>query len=332
MPTSLGLTERLMELMQLEMFVAVVEEGSVRRASERVFRTQPAVSIGVRKLEGEFGAPLFDRSKRNSFRLTQAGESLYRYARKMLSLRNEAASELEEIAKLRAGRLAIGANESGCLYVVPRLTQAYLKKYPGVRLELKCERSEDLLASLKARRLDVALVSFRPNDPELESAFLMEDELVLIAAATSPLGRRGRAEFRDLAVEPVLMMDISQPSPWHKRVADEFVRNKIALHLQVENAPIETIKKMVTLGLGVGFVPLLCVTDEVQRGELTTVEVGGFREIRSVWLVRRWAQQSAMAQAFMEVASELEAGFAMSSAVVQQKTKANKVVAVNRRA
>ena len=68
--------------MQLEMFVAVVEEGSVRRAAERVFRTQPAVSTAVRKLEQEFSTPLFDRSKRYEFRLTQAGESLYRYAKR----------------------------------------------------------------------------------------------------------------------------------------------------------------------------------------------------------------------------------------------------------
>jgi DNA-binding transcriptional LysR family regulator len=61
-----------MELMQLEMFVAVVEEGSVRAAAERVFRTQPAVSIAVSKLEREFEAPLFDRSKRHEYRLTQA--------------------------------------------------------------------------------------------------------------------------------------------------------------------------------------------------------------------------------------------------------------------
>lgn len=320
-----------MELMQLEMFVAVVEAGSVRGASERVFRTQPAVSIGVRKLEEEFGAPLFDRSKRYSFRLTQAGESLYDYARKMLSLRNEATSELGDIAKLRAGRLSIGANESASLHVIPQLTRGFLKQRPGVRLELKCERSENLLNNLKSRSLDVVLISFRPDDPELESAFLMEDELVLITAPTHALARRGKAEFRELAAESVLMMDISQQSPWHKRVADTFVRNKIPFRLQVENAPIETIKKMVAIGLGVGFVPLLCVREEVARGELTRVEIEGFREVRSVWLVRRWAQHSHAVEAFMKVASEFAAELQSRPRAAEVRTKTNKVVVVNRR-
>jgi DNA-binding transcriptional LysR family regulator len=321
-----------MELMQLEMFVAVVEEGSVRGASERVFRTQPAVSIGVRKLEEEFGAPLFDRSRRYSFRLTQAGESLYEYAKKMLSLRNEATSELGDIAKLRAGRLSIGANESASLHVIPQLTRAFLKRHSGVRLELKCERSESLLSDLRARCLDVVLVSFRPDDPELESAFLMEDELVLIAAPTHPLAVRGKAEFRDLAPEAVLMMDVSQPSPWHKRVADAFIRNKIPFHLQVENAPIETIKKMVALELGVGFVPRLSVKEEVACGELTTLEIEGFHEVRSVWLVRRWAQQSHAVEAFLKVASEFAAELAAKPRPIELRTKTTKVLSVNRRA
>lgn len=311
-------------------FVAVVE-GSVRAASERVFRTQAAVSIGVRKLEEEFGAPLFDRSKRYSFRLTQAGESLYGYARKMLSLRNEAISELGDIAKLRTGRLSIGANESSSLHVIPQLARVVLKQHPGVRLELKCERSENLLDSLKARCLDLVLVSFRPDDPELQSAFLLEDELVLITSPAHPLGQSGRAEFRDLAAEPLLMMDISQPSSWHKRVADAFMRSKIPLHLQVENAPIETIKKMVAMGLGAGFVPLLCVKEEVARGELATIEMEGFREIRSLWLVRRWAQQSHAVEAFMKAAWEFRAELIAKANAVELRTKTNKVVAVNHR-
>jgi DNA-binding transcriptional LysR family regulator len=194
--------------MQLEMFVAVVEEGSVRRAAERVFRTQPAVSIAVRKLEDEFSVPLFDRSKRYQFRLTQAGESLYRYAKRMLSLRKEATSELDDISKLRVGCLRIGANESISLHLLPQLAKAYLKQHPGTSLEVTCERSESLLADLKLRKLDLVLISFRPCDADFESSFIMKDELVLVAGAAHPFARRSKVEFRDLAGESLLMMDV----------------------------------------------------------------------------------------------------------------------------
>lgn len=80
-----------MEFKQLEMFVAVAEERSVLRAAERVFRTQPTVSMAVSKLEEEIGSQLFDRHPRRRFQLTPAGRLLRQYAEKLLALRDEAA-------------------------------------------------------------------------------------------------------------------------------------------------------------------------------------------------------------------------------------------------
>jgi DNA-binding transcriptional LysR family regulator len=320
-----------MELMQLEMFAAVVEEGSVRRASQRVLRTQPAVSIAIRKLEEEFGASLFDRSRRYAFRLTQAGESLYGYAKRILSLRSEATLQLKSISSLRVGRLSIGADESISLHLLPRLAYPFLQRHPGVRLELKCERSESLLTDLKERRIDLAVVSFRPEEEELESSFLAEDELVLIASPTHALAHKTTVKFRDLRREPLLMTDVSQLSPWHQRVADAFLRFKIPFHPQVENAPIEAIKKMVAAGLGVSFVPLLCVRQEVDRGELAVLEIEGFREVRSIWLVRRRALQLDIGYVFLEVASAFGAEMQTNQRTVPPPAKLNKIVLANHR-
>lgn len=95
-----------MEFKQLEMFVALAEERSVHRAAARVFRTQPAVSMAIAKLEEEVGSPLFIRSER--FRLTRAGETLYRYARELLQLRDEADAAVKRDAEsVRGGALRI---------------------------------------------------------------------------------------------------------------------------------------------------------------------------------------------------------------------------------
>ena len=92
-----------MELMQLEMFVAVVQEGSVHRAADRVCRTQPAVSIALKKLAIEVGAPLFDRKHRFDYNLTPTGEVLYSYATRLLGVRNEAVAALRDLTSLRRG-------------------------------------------------------------------------------------------------------------------------------------------------------------------------------------------------------------------------------------
>jgi len=89
-----------MELMQLEMFVAVVEEGSVHRAADRVCRTQPAVSIALKKLAIEVGSPLFNRKHRFDYQLTPMGEVLYSYATRLVAMRNETVAALREVAHL----------------------------------------------------------------------------------------------------------------------------------------------------------------------------------------------------------------------------------------
>src|ERR1044072_2777346 len=108
-----------MDLMQLEMFVAMVEEQNFHKAAERVFRTQPALSMSLRKLEQELGTPLFDRSDRSNYSLTDRGEVLYDYAKSLLNLRDEALTTLQRLHTLQSGRIRIGANESTSLYLLP---------------------------------------------------------------------------------------------------------------------------------------------------------------------------------------------------------------------
>src|SRR5260221_6100262 len=151
-----------MELMQLEMFVAVVEERSVQRAADRVSRTQPAVSIAVRKLERDIGTLLLDRSRRRDYRLTRAGELLYEYASQMIGLRSELLSTLKVETSGYAGRLAIGVSGLASMRWVPRLTSTFRKQNLNVRVEISCDRPDKLLRDLADRRIDIAFLSDYP--------------------------------------------------------------------------------------------------------------------------------------------------------------------------
>lgn len=117
-----------MELMQLEMFVAVVEERSFLRAAERVFRTQPAVSIGLRKLEGRIGVPLLDRSRLQ-----------VRSSTSILGLRDEALSILKEDCS-SVGNLRVGVTSGENFEWIPQLTMSFNNQYPNIRLEILCDR------------------------------------------------------------------------------------------------------------------------------------------------------------------------------------------------
>jgi molybdenum-dependent DNA-binding transcriptional regulator ModE len=153
-----------MELMQMEKFVAVVEERGVQKAADRVGRTQPAVSLSIAKLEREFGTPLLDRRRGriDGRRLTSAGDVLYEYASRILSLRKEALAALEVETAATPGRLAIGLSESKSFTWVSQRTATFGRKCPGVRVEISCDDSDQLLLDLACRKIDLALLLAQP--------------------------------------------------------------------------------------------------------------------------------------------------------------------------
>lgn len=152
-----------MELMQLEMLVAVAEEHSFLRAAERVFRTQPAVSIGIRKLEGRVGVSLLDRSSGRSGRLTPAGEQLYEYARKILGLRDEALSVINRKDKPSEGTLHIGLVGEESLDGFPSLWKWFKGPYPRAEAKISSGSLSVVLSELANGRLDLAFVSGKPR-------------------------------------------------------------------------------------------------------------------------------------------------------------------------
>jgi DNA-binding transcriptional LysR family regulator len=151
-----------MELMQLEMFVAVVEERSVRRAAERVFRTQPAVSIALTKLEREIGMPLLGGHKGRE--LTKAGEILYECASQMLGLRDDVLSLLVREHRSFPGHLCIGASRTEDRRLLSSVIQSFTLQYPNVRVSYTYDRPENLVTALRERRIDLAFLLNQPDE------------------------------------------------------------------------------------------------------------------------------------------------------------------------
>ena len=293
-----------MDFMQLEMFVAMVEERNFHKAAERVFRTQPALSMALRKLEQEIGSQLFDRSDRSNYTLTDSGEVLYDYARRLLSLRNETLHTLQNLHTLQAGRLRIGANESTSLYLLPQIILAFREQYPRIKIEVFRQFSAKLPFDVRQRNLDVAILSFLPEETDLETTLIMRDKLVLIASPEHPLASQSSVHIRDLGGESFIAHNAQSPA--RQKVIDTFRRFQTPLNITTEIATIETIKKFVAKNIGLGFAPLMCVKNELERGELVTIPLEGFHHERQLWLVRRRTDaHSHAAKAFMKVMQAL---------------------------
>ena len=150
-------------MMQLEMFITVVEEHSFVKAAARVFRTQPAVSQGIRRLEDEIGNSLFARTHRRDLKLTPAGEVLYEFASRIIGLRDEALRALKENAVPSSGGICVGVGPEVGTDMFPDLIGNFQRKYPTVRVEMVCDQAGILLTGLKEREIDIVILGTEPD-------------------------------------------------------------------------------------------------------------------------------------------------------------------------
>jgi len=287
-----------MEFQQLEMFAAVVEEGSISRAAQRVCRTGAAVSIALKKLEEEMVTPLFERGDRNSHQLTASGRSLYEHARRILDLRREA-----ETAVKRSSNdvtLRIGTHESTSLYLLPSLMVHLSETHPEIKTEIICGNADKLLLALANRAIELALIGDAPTDPELDTYMVRREELVVIAKPNHRLATRRQISVKDLRDEYLIVQGTR--SVLRERIVQALRASKIPFNFGVENVGIEAIKRMVINGLGVGFVPTMCVSEEVINGKLVALKVADLRtdwNISMVW--RKDHSLSRIARDFVDI-------------------------------
>jgi DNA-binding transcriptional LysR family regulator len=288
-----------MELSQLEFFVSVVEERGFSKAAERVFRTQPAVSIAIKRLEEEIGTPLFERSQKAPV-LTEAGEVFCDYARRILALRDQALGVVAELRSLKRGRVRIGANESTSLYLLPHLILDYRAKYPDVMVEISRHTSERLPRQVLDRNVDFALMAYEPTDSELESFPVLRDPLVLVVYPDHPLAAQPSVSVEELGPESFLAHNVKTGSRY--QVMETFAAHHTPLNITLELATVETIKRFVQLKIGVAFVPRMCVEEEIERGTLVSVPVVDLSYVRTLWVTRRnGVELSPAAAAFLEI-------------------------------
>jgi DNA-binding transcriptional LysR family regulator len=174
---------RPLEISLLRTFVMLVEEQSVTRVARRLSRTQPAISLQVKRLEEAAGQPIFDRNLRH-LKLTRHGEMLLPYARLMLKLHDDARARLsaEEIA----GRVTLGCPDLYAAFLLPQTLARFRASYPGVEVTVRCALSAQLAEEISHGRIDLALATSMPNiHPSVESVTLLRTEpLVWLGAAT----------------------------------------------------------------------------------------------------------------------------------------------------
>jgi DNA-binding transcriptional LysR family regulator len=291
-----------MDLSQLEVFLTVARERRFSRAAEKLYRTQSAVSQTIRKLEVELGEPLFDRSSRDGL-LTDAGRVLQEYAEKLINLRQDAQEALVELRELQKGKLSIAANEFTSLYLLPVLAE-FRRLHPTIKITVRRSLGSHIPDDVLKHDVELGVLSYDPEEPQLQSVVVYLDELAFIVPPDHPLASAGEVSIRQLGAESFVAHIVT--SPYRDKVIEAFQRHKTPLHMDVELPTLQAIKQFVSMGNGVALVPEISVENEIARGDLVRVPVSDLHYQRKLRLIFR--QESALShagRAFMKVAEQV---------------------------
>jgi DNA-binding transcriptional LysR family regulator len=263
----------------------------------RLHRTQPAVSQVIRKLEASIGETLFDRAARDGS-LTAAGVLLRDYALRLLALRREASSALDELKSLVRGSLQLAANEYTCMYLLPAIDQ-FRKEFPHISVAVHRMLASRIPEELALRTFEIGVISFRPDPGVFRTIAVYGDSLAFIVSPSHPLAGSQRVSINDLGEELFVAHNVT--SPLRRKVIEAFQRYRTPLNMGIELPTIEAIKRFVAMGNGVALVPHLTVARELEIGDLVRVSVDELEMRRVLRLVhRRQATLSYAARAFLQ--------------------------------
>ena len=287
-----------MDLVSLQVFQTVAREQSFSRAAEKLYRTQPAISISVRKLEEWVGQPLFVRGS-GARRLTDAGTLLLEYAERMLNLREEIRKGMKELRELDRGEVSLGVNESSIHALLPAL-DTFRQKHPGIHIRVHRVFSKDVPREVLNHNLDFGVISYLPEERELTATEFYRDALALVVWPGHKLAKRREVDVSALGEETFVAHIVE--SPYRQRVIQLFAKHRVPLRMDIELPTIESIKRFVEMKKGVAIVPRMCVEREIARGDLCELRMRQMRIERRLYLIYRQDRPlSAAAQGLLDI-------------------------------
>lgn len=288
-------------LKQMRAFCEVVRSGSVTLAAQKLFLSQPSVTLQIQALERELGVTVFER-RGPVLKLTPDGETLYELAKPLV----EGVDSLEENfaalhGKLESGELNIGAGESTILYVLPEAVKRFVTAHPGIHTKMHNVTGRDGLKMLRADEVDLVVGSMLdvPDDITYQPVAFFDP--VLIAPLDHPLAGKTEVTLEEISLYG-LILPPRHLSTWNI-VKYVFQQHHLNFTVTLEAGGWEVIKKYVELGMGISIVTDICLTG---TEKLVRIPLKQYFPQRGYGLVLRKGKfLSPQARRFVEILHEV---------------------------
>lgn len=259
-----------MDIETLKLFCDVIQLKGFTQAAAANSVTQSAVSQRLKSLEKRFGLPLIERHG-SDLQLTKAGETVYRGARRILAELREVEEHLEEIGGKAGGSVRVAAIYSVGLYELDPFVKKCLKSHPEIDVQIEYSRASKIYQDVLNGSIDLGIVVYPTNKPQLRSILFREDQLVLICCPDHPFSQHESISLKQLDSQPFVAFQRDVPT---RRVLDQILkRHGVSVRYRAEFDNIELIKRAVEIGLGISLVPSMTVKSEIQAGQLKALSV-----------------------------------------------------------
>ena len=282
-------------LKQIQTFMEVARQRSVSKAAERLFVTQPAVSMQIRQLEDAFGLALIEPLGR-TIRLTVAGEAFLTHAIAAIGQLKDLEAHMAEFVGLQRGRLDL-AVVSTAKYFIPMLLVHFGSLFSGITVQLKIDNRENVLGLLVRNEADLVVMGRAPADIDCVATPFATNPLAIVAAPDHPLVRRKKLPFSALADYRFVVRE--EGSGTRAAMERLFAEHQTPLMVEMEMPSNETIKQAVMAGMGLSFLSLRTVRHELASGHIALVDIQGLPQLGH-WYVTHLRQKklSPATQAF----------------------------------
>jgi DNA-binding transcriptional LysR family regulator len=252
-----------MNLHQLKVFCTVAGEGSFSAAAEKLFMTQPAVTLQIKNLESYYQVKFFERTGKKVL-LTEEGRVLLTIASQMLDLNRKAEEVVSDLKGSSRGNVHIAASLSFIDYYLPPLLLAFHKRFPNIFLQITEGNTTQLIEDTLLHKNDLAFVASRPVNSKLIVRQFVRDSLVAIIPAKHKLAVRESVTLNELNREPLILRE---PGSSIRELVDEaFHKRGMKPFVVMQSASTAAIKKMVENGAAVGILSERLVQNEVAAG------------------------------------------------------------------
>ena len=265
--------------------------------------SQPTLTNQIMALEHALGLQLFERSRAGTMP-TATTRELLPGARRVLEEYRGLIDRAETLSRGPAGTYRLGVTPTLGPYLLPHILPTIHRRYAALKLYVREDAPRDLEAGLAAGEQDLILTPLPLNEARLTVAPLFQETLKLVMSSEHPLSRKERIEPRDLAGESVLTLQ--EHHHFHQQIQALCDRLNARVLRDYEGTSLDTLRHMVTMGMGIAFLPALYVRSEIhQPHELRVTTVHGEAIHRTHALA--WRTASPARQLFQEIAREIRA-------------------------